>query len=347
MFVDRVTLHVKGGDGGNGCLSFRREKYVPRGGPNGGDGGHGAHVIVRAVEGLTNLAHLSGMRHFRGERGQHGMGSSRDGKSAETVYIDVPAGTIVRDHTHGHVLRDLKSPGDYVVVARGGKGGHGNEHFKSSINRAPRQVEPGQPGEERSIDLELKVIADVGLIGLPNAGKSTLLSRISRAHPEIADYPFTTKYPNLGAVVVEDDAFIVADIPGLIEGAHQGHGLGHEFLRHVERTKVLVHLVEAVPIDGSDPVENYRTIRNELEQYSPALANRPEILVLSKLDVTGADEAVDRIAHELCREPLTLSAVTGRGIPQLISRILDVLQRVRAQLGEEEAPSSPEVLEDP
>jgi GTP-binding protein len=331
MFVDRVTLHVKGGDGGNGCVSFRREKYVPRGGPNGGDGGHGAHVIVRAVEGLTNLAHLSGMRHFRGDRGQHGMGSSRDGKSAEDVFIDVPAGTIVRDHARGHVLRDLKAPGDYVVVARGGKGGHGNESFKSSTNRAPRQAEPGQAGEERSVDLELKVIADVGLIGLPNAGKSTLLSRISRAHPEIADYPFTTKYPNLGAVIVEDDAFIVADIPGLIEGAHQGHGLGHEFLRHVERTGLLVHLVEAVPIDGSDPVENYRVIRNELEQYSPALATRPEILVLTKLDVTGAEEVIDRVSHELCREPLTISAVTGRGIPQLVGRIIEVLNRTRQE----------------
>ncbi|QDV37485.1 GTPase ObgE [Tautonia plasticadhaerens] len=331
MFVDRVTLQVKGGDGGNGCVSFRREKYVPRGGPNGGDGGDGAHVIVRAIEGLTNLAHLSGMRHFRGDRGQHGMGSNRDGRSAEDVYIDVPVGTIVRDHARGHVLRDLKSPGDHVVVARGGKGGHGNEHFKSATNRAPRQAEPGQPGEDRSIELELKVIADVGLIGLPNAGKSTLLSRISRAHPEIADYPFTTKYPNLGAVVVEDDAFIVADIPGLIEGAHQGHGLGHEFLRHVERTGLLVHLVEAVPIDGSDPVENYRVIRNELERYSPALATRPEILVLTKLDVTGAEEVIGRVSHELCREPMTISAVTGRGIPPLISRIIEVLHRTRRE----------------
>lgn len=341
MFVDRVTLHVKGGDGGNGCVSFRREKYVPRGGPNGGDGGHGAHVIVRAVDGLTNLAHLSGMRHFRGDRGQHGMGSNRDGRSAENVYIDVPPGTIVRDHNQGHILKDLKAPDDYVVVARGGRGGHGNEHFKSSTNRAPRQFEPGGQGEERSINLELKVIADVGLIGLPNAGKSTLLSRISRAHPEIADYPFTTKYPNLGAVVVDDDGFIVADIPGLIEGAHQGHGLGHEFLRHVERTSLLVHLVEAVPIDGSDPVENYRTIRNELEQYSPALANRPEILVLSKLDVTGADEVVDRVSQELCREPLMISAVTGRGIPALISRITEVLKRSREESARTEQASSP------
>ena len=214
-----------------------------------------------------------------------------------------------------------------MVVARGGRGGHGNTHFKSSTNRAPRQAEKGQPGEERWITLELKVIADVGLVGLPNAGKSTLLSRISRAHPEIADYPFTTKYPNLGTVQAGPDrAFVVADIPGLIEGAHEGHGLGHEFLRHVERTRLLVHLVEAVPGDGSDPVANYRTIRHELEHYSPALAERPELLVVTKMDLTGAAEARERIARELCREVLAISAVTGKGIPALVQRIAELLE---------------------
>ncbi len=331
MFLDRVTIAVRGGDGGNGCLSFRREKYVPRGGPNGGDGGHGGHVIVRAVEGLTNLAHLSFQRHWKADRGQHGQGSSRNGRGGEDVFIDVPAGTILRDAVRGNLIRDLKQVGDQVVVARGGKGGHGNEHFKSSTNRAPRQHESGQPGEERSISLELKVIADVGLIGLPNAGKSTLLSRISRAHPEIADYPFTTKYPNLGSVQVEDEAFVVADIPGLIEGAHEGHGLGHEFLRHVERTRLLVHLIEAVPMDRSDPAENYRTIRQELEKYSPELAQRPELLVLTKMDLTGAEEVKTKVEAELCREVLTLSAVTGQGIPPLIHRILESLARSREE----------------
>ena len=342
MFVDRVALFVKGGDGGNGCLSFRREKYVPRGGPNGGDGGRGGHVIVRAAEGLTNLAHLSFQRHWKAERGGHGQGSDCHGRNAEDLVIEVPPGTIVRDRDRGHVLRDLKTAGETVIIARGGGGGHGNTHFKSSTNRAPRQVEKGQLGEERWITLEMKVIADVGLIGLPNAGKSTLLSRISRAHPEIADYPFTTKYPNLGTVHAGPDrAFVVADIPGLIEGAHEGHGLGHEFLRHVERTRLLVHLVDAMPTDGSDPIANYRTIRSELEHYSPALANRPELLVVTKLDVTGAEESARRIAEELKQHPLLISAVTGQGIPQLLHTIADLIEQLPATLDEVIAPPFP------
>ncbi len=326
MFVDRVSLYVKGGDGGNGVVSFRKEKYVPRGGPNGGSGGDGGDVVLRAVTGVTNLAHLSSQRHWIAPRGEHGEGSDRTGRGGKDNVIDVPVGTIIRDRDRGNILRDMKEVGDQVVVARGGKGGHGNTFFKSSTNRTPRQAETGGTGEERWITLELKVIADVGLVGLPNAGKSTLLSRISRAHPEIADYPFTTKYPNLGTVHAGGDAsFVVADIPGLIEGAHLGHGLGHEFLRHVERTRLLIHLVDSMPIDGSDPVANYRAIRGELEQYSPALATRPELLVLTKMDVTGAPEAAERIASELGREPLMISAVTGRGLPQLLGRIVEVL----------------------
>jgi len=327
MFVDRVTIFVRGGAGGNGCLSFRREKYAPRGGPNGGDGGHGGSVVIRASDGHTNLAHLSHQRHWTAGRGEHGQGSDCFGRAGDDTIIEVPPGTLLRDRDRGHLLRDLKKPGDEVIVARGGRGGHGNAHFKSSTNRAPRQFEKGHPGEERWITLELKVIADVGLIGLPNAGKSTLLSRISRAHPEIADYPFTTKYPNLGTVVAgSDQNLVVADIPGLIEGAHAGHGLGHEFLRHVERTSLLVHLIEAMPMDGSDPVANYRTIRHELTQYSQALAERPELLVVSKVDVTGAVEARARISAELEREVLAISAVTGQGIPQLITRIIELLR---------------------
>jgi GTP-binding protein len=325
MFVDRVTIFVRGGAGGDGCLSFRREKYAPRGGPNGGDGGHGGNVVVRAADGYSNLAHLSHQRHWKAERGEHGEGSDRFGRGGSDLFIDVAPGTLVRDRDRGHLLGDLKLSGEQVVAARGGRGGHGNAYFKSPTNRAPRKVEKGQPGEERWITLELKVIADVGLVGLPNAGKSTLLSRISRAHPEIADYPFTTKYPNLGSVVTSDRTFVVADIPGLIEGAHAGHGLGHEFLRHIERTSVLAHLIEAVPIDGSDPIANYRTIRHELAQYSPSLADRPELIVVTKMDVTGAALACVRIARELGQDVVAISAVTGQGIPQLIHRLIDLL----------------------
>jgi GTP-binding protein len=346
MFVDRVQIHVKAGDGGNGCVSFRKEKYVPRGGPNGGDGGNGGSVIIRAVEGLTNLANLSFQRHWKADRGEHGQGNNCTGRTAEPRYIDVPVGTIVRDRERGHVLRDLTGPGDYVVVARGGKGGHGNTFFKSSTNRAPRTAEKGTPGEERWISLELKVIADAGLIGLPNAGKSTLLSRISRAHPEIADYPFTTKYPNLGTVAPDPDtAFVVADIPGLIEGAHQGHGLGHEFLRHVERTRLLVHLVDPMPPDGSDPLANYHAIRNELALYSASLATCPEILVVTKLDLTGADAARDRIAAELGRPVLSISSVTGQGIPELVRAMHQRLQELTPPPPPAPAPVPPHVSE--
>ena len=246
--------------------------------------------------------------------------------------IDVPVGTLIRARDLDLVLRDLKQVDDQIVVARGGRGGRGNASFKSSTNRAPREREEGKPGEERWITLELKVIADVGLVGLPNAGKSTLLSRVSRARPEIADYPFTTKYPNLGTVWLGGDrSFVVADIPGLIEGAHSGHGLGHEFLRHVERTRVLVHLVEASPLDGSDPLDNYRTIREELLQYSAALAERPELLIVTKLDVPGAVEARDRLAEALDREVLSISAVTGEGLPKLLQRIGDSLDGLNSQ----------------
>ena len=341
MFVDRVAIHVKGGDGGNGCLAFRREKYVPRGGPSGGDGGAGGSIILRAVQGVTNLAHLSSQRHWKGERGEHGQGSDCHGRGADDFVIEVPVGTIVRDRDRGHILRDLKALGEEVIVARGGRGGHGNKFFKTSTNRAPRQVERGEVGEERWITLELKVIADVGLIGLPNAGKSTLLSRISRAHPEIADYPFTTKYPNLGTVDDGDRRFVVADIPGLVEGAHEGHGLGHEFLRHVERTRLLVHLLDAVPLDESDPVANYRAIRQELELYSPALARRPELIVVTKLDVTGSVAAAERIGQELCREVLPISAVTGKGIPPLVRRIVELLDKLPEQSPEGPSPAKP------
>src|SRR6478752_6155901 len=286
MFVDRVELFVKGGDGGRGSATFRREKYVPKGGPDGGDGGDGGSVIIRADPNADNLAGLTMKKHWRAKSGEAGQGAKKAGADAESIVLLVPPGTIIRDRDRGNVLKDLVEIGEEVVVAKGGKGGRGNVHFKSSTNRAPRQFEPGEDGEERWISLELKVIADAGLVGFPNAGKSTLLSRLSRATPEIASYPFTTKHPNLGIVTLGGDAgFVLADLPGLIEGAAQGIGLGHEFLRHVERTKILVHLVEPFPSDGTDPVKNYRTIRKELTDYVIPLHTKPEIVCISKAEL--------------------------------------------------------------
>lgn len=327
MFVDRVTIFVSGGHGGRGMCSFRREKYVPRGGPDGGDGGHGGSVLVRALAGADSLAGITFQKHWRADNGDQGGSANCTGRSAEDLIIDVPPGTVVRDRDRGHILKDLVQPGDQVTVAHGGKGGRGNKAFASSTNQAPREWEPGEEGEERWITLELKVIADVGLIGLPNAGKSTLLSRLSRATPEIADYPFTTKYPNLGMVDIGDDhAFVLADLPGLIEGAHAGVGLGHEFLRHVERTRILVHLVEPFPADESDPVQNYRNIRRELELYNAELAKKPEFVVVSKSELTGSGDVRARLAMESDREVLAISAVTGQGLSQLVRAVAERLE---------------------
>jgi GTP-binding protein len=322
MFIDRVTIFVKGGDGGNGCVSFRREKYVPKGGPDGGDGGRGGSVIVRALAGADNLAGIMHRKHWRANNGQPGTGANCTGSSSEDLIIDVPPGTMVFDRDRGHTLKDLVAAGDQVTVGKGGKGGRGNKWFTTATNQAPTEAEEGEPGEERWLVLELKVIADVGLIGLPNAGKSTLLSRLSRARPEIADYPFTTKYPNLGMVTIDDEhGFVLADIPGLIEGAHAGIGLGHEFLRHVERTRVLVHLVEPLPMDGSDPIENYRTIRKELDLYSPHLSDKPELVVVSKSELTDSNEVREQLEKELHEPVLSISAVTGQGLAELVRRI--------------------------
>jgi GTPase len=313
MFLDRITILVKGGDGGDGCVAFRREFKVPRGGPSG---------IVRAEENVDSLAALAGHKHWRAGNGSPGQGANWKGSDGNDVVILVPPGTIVRDADRGYAIKDLAQSGDEFIAAAGGKGGHGNAYFKSATNRAPREFEHGKPGETRNIALELKVIADVGLIGKPNAGKSTLLSRLSRAHPEIADYPFTTKYPNLGMVQVGyDHSFVVADIPGLIEGAHHGAGLGHEFLKHVERTKVLVHLVEPLPMDQTDPLLNYRTIREELKLYDATLLERPEIVVVSKSELPESEELAAQLQNELQRPVLRISAVTGRGLPELIAAI--------------------------
>ncbi|HWB14016.1 MAG TPA: GTPase ObgE [Pirellulales bacterium] len=331
MFVDRVKIQVQAGKGGDGCVSFRREKYVPRGGPDGGDGGDGGSVILVAEQGVDSLAALSQRRHWKAQGGESGRGANCQGRSAEDLVIRVPPGTIVYDAAGHFVLKDLSHAGDRVVAARGGAGGKGNTHFKSATNRAPRQATPGDAGEVRDLILELKVIADVGLIGKPNAGKSTLLSRLSRARPEIAAYPFTTKYPNLGIVQLSfDRSFVLADIPGLIEGAHAGLGLGHEFLRHIERAGILVHLVEPEPADGSEPVANYHVIREELNLYNPALIERPEIVVISKAELPSAGEVQQRLAADLNRDVLAISAVTGTGIDRLLFAIARELDAAAA-----------------
>jgi len=329
MFVDRVKIHVEAGKGGDGCLSFRREKYVPRGGPDGGDGGKGGSIVVRAEDGVNHLAALAQRKQWKAKAGGNGQGKNRHGRSAQDIIIRVPPGTVIVDADGDFVLKDLVAAGDSVVAAKGGRGGKGNVHFKSSTNRGPRQFTKGEKAESRNLMLELKVIADVGLVGKPNAGKSTLLARLSRARPEIASYPFTTKRPNLGRVDVNvDRSFVMADIPGLIEGAHAGVGLGHEFLRHVERTLVLVHLVEPEPMDGTDPVTNYHTIRGEVEQYQQNLALRPEIVVVSKAELPAAESVQAQLSRSLGRDVLAISAVTGQGLDLLQRAILEKLDSV-------------------
>ncbi len=329
-FVDRVTIEIEAGRGGDGCMSFRREKYVPRGGPDGGDGGDGGSVIVIAEPGVDSLAELVHRKHWKAERGVHGTGSKCHGANGKDLIIRVPPGTILIDADGDFVLKDLNEPGAQVVAARGGAGGTGNTRFKSATNQAPREHTAGGAAETRRITFELKVIADVGLLGKPNAGKSTLLSRVSRARPEIADYPFTTKIPNLGIVQIDmDRTMVIADIPGLIEGAHQGAGLGHEFLRHVERTRVLVHLVEPSPADGTDPIENYRAIRAEIQQYDVDLASRPEIIAVSKGELPGAQEVRERLDRETGREVMMFSSVTGEGLSTLMARTYELLKEAR------------------
>ena len=331
MFVDQVKIQVTGGRGGHGCMSFRREKYVPRGGPDGGDGGDGGSIILVARHGVNSLVALANRHHIRADNGTGGQGSKRHGKGADDLTIEVPPGTIVIDANTDLVIKDLAFDGDTVVAAHGGKGGRGNTRFKSSTNQAPRQATQGGEGESKTLILELKVIADVGLIGKPNAGKSTLLSRLSSAKPEIANYPFTTKYPNLGQVQIDmARSFVMADIPGLIEGASQGVGLGHDFLKHIERAGILVHLIEPFPMDQTDPVENYNSIRRELEQYSEQLKDRPEIVVVTKSELPEAQSIRDSLAESTGGEVFLISAVTGSGLPPLLNRISEVLEQHKA-----------------
>jgi len=321
QFLDEARILVKAGDGGNGCLAFRREKYVPRGGPSGGDGGHGGDVYLVASAHLNTLLQFSYNPEHRAERGRHGEGSNKTGADGRSIDVEVPVGTVVYDEATGQRLYDFEEAGQRYLVARGGRGGRGNARFATPTHQAPTEHEPGRPGEEKRLRLELKLLADVGLVGFPNAGKSTLISRISAARPKIADYPFTTLEPNLGVVRMDDfRSFVVADIPGLIEGAHLGAGLGVQFLRHIERTRLLVHLVDVSPASGRDPVEDFETIMRELASFSQELVEKPMLVVASKMDAAQDPDRVTRLREMAGARGLPyyeISSVTGQGIDRL------------------------------
>ena len=341
MFFDEAKIYVKGGDGGNGCVAFRREKFVPFGGPSGGDGGAGGDVYLVASPYKNTLVHFRHKVHFKAERGQHGRGKNQAGRCGADVVVEVPLGTVVRDAGTRALLADLTEPDQRVRVARGGRGGRGNAAFATSTNQAPRLAEKGEPGEERWLYLELKLIADVGIVGMPNAGKSTLLAAVSAARPKIADYPFTTLEPNLGVVAVDENTtFVLADLPGLIEGASQGVGLGHQFLRHVERTRLLIHLLNGA---SADPLADYQAINEELALFSSALAGKPQIVVLNKMDLPQAQEMWPAVQAEMKRrgvEVMSISAVTGEGVKLLMGRVANLL----AELPQPALPAEVEVF---
>jgi GTP-binding protein len=341
-FVDEAYIDIAAGDGGNGCVSFRHEKYKEFGGPNGGDGGRGGHVFAVADPNLNTLVDFRYSRRHEAKRGQHGMGSDMFGHAGDDITLKMPVGTIITDVETGDVLFELLVPGEVITIAKGGDGGFGNMRFKSAINRAPRQKTPGWPGEKRELKLELKVLADVGLLGMPNAGKSTLISAISNARPKIADYPFTTLHPNLGVVrVAAEQSFVVADVPGLIEGASDGAGLGHQFLRHLQRTRLLLHLVDIAPFDeGVDPVAQAKAIVNELKKYDKALYDKPRWIVLNKLDMVAADErealVADFVKRMKYKGPVfQISALTREGCEHLIK---DIYKHIKAQQVSEQPP---------
>jgi GTP-binding protein len=323
-FIDESVIHVKAGDGGNGSSAMRREAHIPRGGPSGGDGGNGGNVVVIADPQLSTLLDYKYKRHYKAERGEDGRNKDQYGKTGEDLILRVPVGTVIYDADTGELLADLSTPDARVVVAQGGKGGRGNIHFKSPWNQAPRTAEPGTPGEERSLRFELKLLADVGLLGFPSVGKSTFISRVSRARPKIGDYPFTTLVPNLGMVRLSDErSMVIADIPGLIEGASEGAGLGHRFLRHVERTGVLLHLLEANELAGPDrePMRDFDTLNRELALYAPELAEKPQVVALNKMDLPGTREAIDELRARFAERGIELHAVsgaTGEGLAELL-----------------------------
>jgi GTPase len=346
VFVDEARIHVKAGDGGNGCVAFRREKYVPRGGPSGGDGGHGGSIWLRSSEHENTLLRYRFNRLFRAERGRHGEGSNCTGATGADLVLDVPVGTIVFDTQSGERLADFTAAHQRIEVAHGGRGGRGNQHFAKPWHRAPRESEPGEPGQERDLRLELKLIADVGLVGFPNVGKSTLISCISAARPKIADYPFTTLEPALGVVSAQGEAgtlrtFVVADLPGLIEGAHQGAGLGTRFLRHIERTRLLAHLVDTSDASLRDPVHDFEAIQGELRAFSAALGSKPVMVVATKLDITTDRSKLETLRHYCAQQGLefhAISAATGEGLQELVYALADALDHLpRLSVAEAEA----------
>jgi len=330
VFVDEIEIFVKGGDGGAGCVSFRREKYVPYGGPDGGDGGHGGSVWLEADPALTTLLDYHYKRHYQAERGQHGKGANRHGAGGDDLTLRVPVGTVVSDRESDETLGDLTGPGQRILVQAGARGGRGNARFASATNRAPRKADLGRPGDGRWLRLELKLLADVGVIGFPNAGKSTLVSRVSAATPKIADYPFTTTTPQLGIVRVDvHSSFVIADLPGLIPGAAEGKGLGHQFLRHTERTRLLLHVLDLDPQSGRDPLDDLRVIDEELARYSESLAARPQIIVPNKIDLPEAAprrEAVERFCASRGLPVMPISAATGRGLTELMNAVAGALE---------------------
>jgi GTP-binding protein len=335
VFIDEAKLHVAGGQGGNGCVAFRREKFVPRGGPSGGDGGRGGDVSFECSGNVNTLLKFRYNRLFQAGRGGHGEGSNRHGQDGEDLSVVVPVGTVVYDARTEEKLWDFDTPGQRFLVARGGRGGRGNARFATSTHQAPRRAEPGQPGEERDLRLELKLLADVGLVGFPNVGKSTLISRLSAARPRIADYPFTTLEPCLGVVAIDEEhSFVMADIPGLIAGAHLGRGLGTRFLRHVERTRLLLHLIDTAEQSGRAPVEDYRVIMEELKSFSPVVAGKPMLLVASRIDAAGSGERLTAL-REFCRTRsmslIEISSVTGEGLEQLKRQTWAMLEQIPRQ----------------
>jgi GTPase len=347
MFIDEAKIRVKAGDGGNGCVAFRREKFVPRGGPSGGDGGDGGDVIMESSERHNTLVHFRFNPEYKAQRGGHGEGSNKTGREGADVLLKVPVGTILYDDDTGEKVHDFSHPDERIIIARGGRGGRGNARFATPVHRAPREHEDGRPGEERNFRLELKLLADVGLVGYPNVGKSTLISRISAARPKIADYPFTTLQPNLGVVVVgkepEEKSFVVADIPGLIEGAHAGSGLGTQFLRHIERTRLLVHLVDVSDSSGRpDPVKDFEVIMGELKSFGAKLEEKPMLVAASKIDIANKDKLakLKRFCKKQGLELFPISAVTGQGIDDLKYAMAKRVEEVRVQASAEVLPEN-------